>query len=577
MIRLPMLQRYTPKNSVFVADLALLIGTLGLLFVVARVGAGFFVSFRPPLHEPSISLDPRNLPYYTARSTLRMFVALVLSIVFTLGYGYAAARNRYAEKILVPLLDILQSVPVLAFLSITVTFFISLFPGNLFGLELAAIFAIFTGQAWNMTFSFYNSLITLPKELDEAAQVFRFSKWRKFVSVEVPASMIGLVWNGMMSFGGGWFFLAASEAISVNNQSYTLPGLGSYVAKAIEVRDIGALVWASVTMVVLIVLIDQFFWRPIVAWSEKFKMDRSTGGIRAESWVYDLMQSARLPSNFVRVWRALKRKLPRLPTLKFPSLKLAERHRKTTFNADPVAGLFLGLVTAGGLYEGYAFATKEVSGREALLAAGLGGLTLLRVLLLLILSCLVWVPIGVLIGFNQKIARVAQPIVQICASYPANFVFPAATIIFLKIHLSLDFGSILLMAMGAQWYILFNTIAGAMAVPNDLREMAAVLRLKGWLVWKRLILPAIFPYLVTGAITASGGAWNASIVSEVVSWGKDKLVAHGLGAYVAAATTKGDWPRMVLGVGIMCIYVVAFNRFFWRRLYRIAEARYRLA
>jgi NitT/TauT family transport system permease protein len=577
MIRLPMLQRYTPKNSVFVADLALLIGTLGLLFVVARVGAGFFVSFRPPLHEPSISLDPRNLPYYTARSTLRMFVALVLSIVFTLGYGYAAARNRYAEKILVPLLDILQSVPVLAFLSITVTFFISLFPGNLFGLELAAIFAIFTGQAWNMTFSFYNSLITLPKELDEAAQVFRFSKWRKFVSVEVPASMIGLVWNGMMSFGGGWFFLAASEAISVNNQSYTLPGLGSYVAKAIEVRDIGALIWASVTMVVLIVLIDQFFWRPIVAWSEKFKMDRSTGGIRAESWVYDLMQSARLPSNFVRVWRALKRKLPRLPTLKFPTLKLAERHRKTPFNADQVAGLFLGLVTAGGLYEGYAFATKEVSGREALLAAGLGGLTLLRVLLLLILSCLVWVPIGVLIGFNQKIARVAQPIVQICASYPANFVFPAATIIFLKIHLSLDFGSILLMAMGAQWYILFNTIAGAMAVPNDLREMAAVLRLKGWLVWKRLILPAIFPYLVTGAITASGGAWNASIVSEVVSWGKDKLVAHGLGAYVAAATTKGDWPRMVLGVGIMCIYVVAFNRFFWRRLYRIAEARYRLA
>jgi NitT/TauT family transport system permease protein len=245
-------------------------------------------------------------------------------------------------------------------------------------------------------------------------------------------------------------------------------------------------------------------------------------------------------------------------------------------NVDQVAGIFLGLVTAGGLYAGYRFATKEANGHEVLLAVGLGVLTLTRVIVLLILACIVWVPIGVAIGFNPKLSKIAQPIVQICASYPANFVFPAATIVFLKIHLSLDYGSILLMAMGAQWYILFNTIAGAMAVPNDLREMSAVLRLKGWLVWKRMILPAIFPYLVTGAITASGGAWNASIVSEVVSWRDKKLEANGLGAYVAAATTKGDWPRMVLGVGVMCIFVVAFNRLFWRRLYRVAESRYRL-
>jgi NitT/TauT family transport system permease protein len=577
MIRLPMLQRYTPKNTVFLADLALLIGTLGLIFVVARVGAGFFVGFHPPMTQPQVSLDPANLPYYAARSTLRMFIALGLSVVFTFIYGYAAARNKLAERILVPLLDILQSIPVLAFLSVTVTFFISLFPGNLFGLELAAIFAIFTGQAWNMTFSFYNSLITLPKELDEAAQVFRFSKWRKFVSVEVPSSMIGLVWNGMMSFGGGWFFLAASEAISVNNQSYTLPGVGSYVAKASEVGDVKALVWASITMIVLIVLIDQFFWRPIVAWAEKFKMDRSTGGVRAESWAYDLIQAARLPSNFVRIWRSFKRRLPTFPRSPLSGLKLPHRRRPLPINVDQVAGIFLGLVTAGGLYEGYTFVTREVTGHEILIAVGLGVLTLIRVICLLVLACIVWVPIGVAIGFDPKLSRIAQPVVQICASYPANFVFPAATIIFLKINLSLNYGSILLMAMGAQWYILFNTIAGAMAVPNDLREMSSVLRLKGWLVWKRMILPAIFPYLVTGAITASGGAWNASIVSEVVTWRSHKLTADGLGAYVAAATNKGDWPRMVLGVGVMCIFVVAFNRLFWRRLYRIAESRYRLA
>jgi len=576
MVRLPFVQRYVPRRNLPIADLSLLLGTLALLYVIAKVGSGFFVSFRPPLNQPSVSLDPWNLPYYAARSTLRMFIALVASVIFTLAYGYAAAKSPVAERILVPLLDILQSVPVLAFLSITVTGFMAMFPGSLFGLELASIFAIFTGQAWNMTFSFYNSLITMPKELEEAATVFRFSKWRRFISVEVPASMIGLVWNGMMSFGGGWFFLAVSEAISVNKQNYTLPGIGSYVAKAIDAKDTPALAWAILTMIVTIVVVDQFFWRPVVAWAEKFRMDKSSASVRAESWAYDLMKAARLPAQFSRWWRRVRRKLPRIHRPAPPTWLQFRTRRRLRINSDLAASYFLGGVTVIGLYEGFHFVTTEVNGAEVGHVVLLGVYTLIRVLVLLAVSCLVWVPIGVAIGFNPKLAKIAQPLCQIGASFPANFLFPLATIVFLKVRLSLDVGSVFLMALGAQWYILFNAIAGAMAVPNDLREMAATMRLKGWTLWKKLILPAIFPFLVTGAITASGGAWNASIVSEVVTWGSHTLTAQGLGSYIAAATAKGDMSRTVLGVGIMCVFVVCFNRFFWRRLYTLAETRYRL-
>jgi NitT/TauT family transport system permease protein len=577
MIRLPFVQRYVPRRSLPVADVSLLLGTLALLYVIAKVGSGFFVSFHPPVNQPTVSLDPRNLPYYAARSTLRMFIALVASVIFTLGYGYAAAKSPVAERILVPLLDILQSVPVLAFLSITVTGFMAMFPGSLFGLELASIFAIFTGQAWNMTFSFYNSLITIPKELEEAATVFRFSKWRRFISVEVPASMIGLVWNGMMSFGGGWFFLAASEAISVLNQSYTLPGIGSYVAKAGEANDKAALWWAVLTMILTIVIVDQLFWRPIVAWAEKFRMDRSTASVKASSWAYDLMRAAKLPVLVSRYWRRFRRRLPRLHAPAPPTWLTFRRRRRFRINSDMIASYFLGAVSVAGLYEAFEFVTTKVTGAEIGHVFLLGIFTLLRVFFLIAVSCVVWVPIGVAIGFNPRLAKVAQPLCQIGASFPANFLFPAAMGLFAAIRLSLDFGSIMLMALGAQWYILFNSIAGAMAVPNDLREMAATMRLRGWTLWRKLILPAIFPFLVTGAITASGGAWNASIVSEVVTYNHRTVTAQGLGAYIAAATGKGDWGRIVLGVGIMCIFVVFFNRFVWLRLYALAEKRYRLS
>ncbi len=567
-----------PKSPIGFADLALLSGLFLTLYALAKVGAGFFVAFRPPDVLPNVSLDPINLPYYAARSTLRMFLALGISIGFTLIYGYAAAKSKRVERILIPLLDILQSVPVLGFLSVTVTGFIALFPGSLLGLECASIFAIFTGQVWNMTFSFYHSLITLPKELDEAATVFRFSKWRRFVTIEIPVAMIGLVWNGMMSFGGGWFFVAASEAISVLNKQYTLPGIGAYVAKAVEAKDIHALSWAIVTMVAIIIVVDQLFWKPLVAWSEKFRMDKSSAATQTHSWLLDLIRAAKLPRILGRRWRRFQSLVKKLRMARIPRFKFNFMRKKIrfAFNHDLIFGVVLGGILVSALFYGFRFIKTEVAANEVGLAFWLGCLTLLRVAGLLVVATIVWTPIGVAIGFSPKLARIAQPIALLCASFPANFLFPAATIIFLKIGLHLNWGSVLLMALGTQWYILFNTIAGAMAVPNDLREMAANMGLRGWNLWRKLIIPAIFPAWVTGAVTASGGAWNASIVAEVVTWGDKTLRADGLGNYIAKATAVGDWPRIVLGVMLMCFFVVGVNRLVWRGLYGLAESRYRL-
>jgi NitT/TauT family transport system permease protein len=567
-----------PRSPIGLSDVVIIAGLFVLLYGIARVGSGFFVAFKPPVMQPKVDLNPANLPYYAARSTLRMFIGLVFSVLFTFGYGYACAKSRRAERVMIPLLDILQSVPVLGFLSVTVTGFIALFPGSLLGLEMASLFAIFTGQVWNMTFSFYHSLITLPKELDEAATVFQFSKWRRFISVEVPVSMIGLVWNGMMSFGGGWFFVAVTEAITVNNKSYTLPGLGSYVAKAVEEKNLNALGLAILTMILLIVIIDQLFWRPVVAWAEKFRMDKSTASTQATSWVLDLLRSSKLPRILGRAWRRLQQRLPkvRLPRLRQHTFHIHWKRRRPKFNTDVLFGVGIGMVVMSAIGLGIHIVSTEVPAKEVAAVFGLGLLTFLRVICLIVFASLVWTPVGVAIGFNPRLARIAQPLVLILASFPANFIFPAATIIFIKIHMTLNAGSIILMILGAQWYVLFNAIAGAMAVPNDLREMAANMRLKGWPLWRKLILPAIFPAWVTGAITASGGAWNASIVSEVVSWGNKTLKADGIGAYIANATTIGDAPRIVLGVSFMCIFVVLTNRLVWRRLYALAESRYRL-
>jgi len=557
-------------------DVVVSFGALALLALIARVGAGAFVRFTPPDVVPRVDLDPSHLPYYAGRSTLRMFIALGCSLLFTLVYGYVAAKSRRAERVLIPLLDILQSVPVLGFLSITVTGFIALFPGSLLGLEAASIFAIFTSQAWNMTFSFYQSLRTLPRELDEAATLYRLSGWQRFIRLEVPAAMIGLVWNAMMSFGGGWFFVAASEAINVLNQRFTLPGIGSYVAMAVEAQDFRAVVLAVVTMAVVIIAVDQCFWRPLVAWADKFRLEQSAAAEVPRSWLLDLLRAARLPrlvGNAVApVGEIVHRMLSRLTPLRPPRLANSRWQR---WGDRLYTGMLLVLV-AGLLIDGVRFILGEVGLGEGGMTITLSLATFGRVLLVLAIGTLVWVPVGVGIGFHPRLARLLQPVVQFLASFPANFLFPFATVFFIRAGIGLNWGGILLMALGAQWYILFNTIAGAMSIPTDLREMAADMGLRGWRLWRSLIIPGVFPAWVTGGISASGGAWNTSIVSEVVSWGPTTLTATGLGAYIAGATGVGDWPRIALGVGMMSVFVVGLNRTLWRRLYHLAEVRFRI-
>jgi len=575
MKQLPQPESLRQSPSFGLADGVVILGVLALLALIAHVGSEAMVSFVPPNDSPKISLDPHNLPEYALRSTTRMFIALAASMVFTLVYGSIAAHNKRAERVLVPLLDILQSVPVLGFLSITVTGFIALFPGSLLGLEAASIFAIFTSQVWNMTFSFYQSLRTVPKELLEAASLYRLSRWQRFTKIEAPSAAIPLLWNAMMSFGGGWFFVAASEAISVLNQDYTLPGIGSYVAAAVASQDLSALGWAIVAMTAIIVLVDQLFWRPLVAWSDKFRMEQSSTGDVPQSWLFDLLKSTRFSKLLAPITTPAIDAIDRLMSSLLGSVSQGPNARQTG-RPDRIFNLGL-LVIVGSLLAWLVhFVLNTVGLAEVVTAFRLGLYTLLRVTILLVVATVIWTPIGVAIGFNPKLASLLQPFVQFMASFPANFIFPFATLFFVYSHININWGSILLMALGSQWYILFNSIAGAQTIPSDLREMADDIGLKGIQRWKKLIIPGIFSAWVTGGVTASGGAWNASIVSEVVSWGATTLTAAGLGAYIAEATSHGDWPRIALGIGMMSLFVVGINRVLWRRLYSLAERQYQL-
>ncbi len=564
------------RPPIRLVDIVVGIGILALLYGVLRLGRDMNVSFIPSRASQQVSTDAGQLPYYALRSLLRMFIALGLSVVFTFVYGTAAARLPRAEKVLLPVLDILQSVPILGFLSITVTGFIALFPGSSLGLECAAIFAIFTSQAWNMTFSFYHSLITQPRDLDEATRLYRLTKWQRFWRLDVPGSMIGLVWNGMMSFGGGWFFLAASESISVLNHRYALPGVGSYVAAAVEEGSLAKVGIAIVTMTVMVVAVNVLFWRPLVAWAERFRLEDSEAVERPRSLVLDLLRRSSIPSLLGRATRPIGRTLDHITRpfgLAERPLTVDDRRQRA---GDVVFWVVTGSLVAFGGWSALRYVAHTVGLDEFVHAFGLGAITMVRVAVLVAVSTVIWVPVGVTIGMNPRLARYAQPVVQLLASFPAILLFPFAVVVFLHIDLSLNIGGIFLMALGAQWYILFNAIAGGMAIPNDLREMTADLGLPRRQRWTRLILPAIFPAYVTGGITAAGGAWNASIVAEVVDFGRHHLVASGLGAYIADATTSGDFPRIFTGVAVMSIYVVGTNRLLWRRLYRLAETRYSL-
>ena len=557
-------------------DLVAFAAILAVLTAVARSYHGISAPLPAPSESP-ITLDYWQLPYYAFRTTLRMFAALAASLVFTFTYATLAAKSRRAEMVLIPVLDILQSVPILGFLSFTVTFFLGLFPGNTLGAELAAIFAIFTSQAWNMAFSFYQSLRTVPRDLDEVARGFRLTGWQKFWQLEAPFAMPGLIWNTMMSMSGGWFFVVASEAITVGDTTIALPGVGSYIAKANDEGNWSAIGAAVLTMGIVILLYDQLLFRPIVAWAAKFRVELSVSQDVESSWVLNLIKRTHwLRLGVTPVFAAL-RGVSLLP-LRFPTVTLA-RSRSYDQRSRLIDAIWILVVIAVAAWAAWltiSYIATELDWDEVMQVFVLTFYTLIRVVVLMALATVVWVPISVWIGLRPRWAEAVQPIAQFLAAFPVNLLFGAAVSLVLAFNLNPNIWLSLLIVFGTQWYIVFNTIGGAAAFPNDLREAVANFRIRGWRWWTQVIIPAVAPYYLTGAITASGGSWNASIVAEYVKWKDHTVVAQGVGSYIARATDKGDFPRIVLGVAMMSLFVTLFNRLFWRRLYAIAERRLRL-
>ena len=523
-----------------------------------------------------VSLDPANLPVYALRTTLRMLLAIVCSIVFTFIYAALAAKSRRAEMVLIPLLDILQSVPILGFLTFTVVFFLNLFPGRVFGAELACVFAIFTSQAWNMTFSMYQSIRNVPKDLEEASQSFHLSGWQRFWRLDVPFAMPGLIWNTMMSMSGGWFFVVASEAITVGNTTVTLPGIGSYVALGIQKQNLPAIGYAILTMLLVIIAYDQLLFRPVVAWADKFRFEQTASATAPTSWMLDLFRRTRALRALTYPFAALNKAISNFHISLPGSLRTSAINGPPSRLVDAVWLTFVVAATSYAAWRAYEYLSATLSPSDVLSAFGYGFITLARVIVLIALATLIWVPVGVWIGLRPKLAERIQPLAQFLAAFPANLAFPVFVVIIVRYGLNANVWLSPLMILGTQWYILFNVIAGASAFPTDLREAAGSFHLKGWQWWIKVILPGIFPYYITGAITASGGSWNASIVAEVASWGDTHLTATGLGAYIATATEAGDFPRVVLGIAVMCILVTLFNRLLWRPLYAFGERRLRL-
>ena len=554
-----------------VAIFALVIGALTLIAV------GGHETLQPLAYSPPISLDPWQLPNYALRTTLRMLAAITCSTLFTFAYGALAVKSRRAEQVLIPMLDILQSVPVFGFMAFTLTFFLGLFPGRVFGAELASIFLTFTAQAWNMTFSFYQSLKTVPRDLSDVSDSLRLGGWRRFWVLEVPFAAPGLIWNAMMSMSGSWFFVVVGEAFTVGKVSITLPGIGSYVALAIAQRNLAAIGWAILAMGLVILAYDQLLFRPLVAWSEKFAVELSSRqGASPQSWVLNFLQRAQLAR---RVWMPFADLAGAFTRVHVGGGRPPPRRLVQAWSSRGADYVWYAALALFGLWAAWsvvAYVGREVGPAEVLAVVGLGGLTLMRVLVLIALASLVWVPIGILVGLSPRWTQAVQPVAQFMAAFPNNLFFPIVVVGIVHFHLAPDIWLSPLMVLGTQWYILFNVIAGATAFPNDLREAASSFGVKGFSWWRKVMLPGVFPYYVTGAITASGGAWNASVLSEAVSWGDTHLTAHGLGAFIAQATTRGDVPRVVVGVAVMSVFVVLFNRALWRPLFNYASKRLRM-
>jgi len=524
-----------------------------------------------------ISLDSRNLPFYALRTTVRMMVAVGFSLLFSLLYATIAVKSRRAGQVMIPLLDVLQSVPVLGYISFTVTAFIALFPHSNLGVELAAIFAIFTSQAWNMTFSLYQGFSNVPADMNEAAFVFHLSRWQKFWRMELPFATPGLIWNTMMSMSGGWFFVVASEAITVGNEKITLPGIGSYISLAIEQQNIHAIFYAILAMTVVILLYDQLMFRPLVAWSDKFRYEMTANQLTPDSWVLRAFQKSRL---MARIWALVEKFIEMILRFRIPGRRRSPF--EAIYNLRPperyIDYAWYSLLSAGGLFGiiyTFKFLAVDITLAEILQVFEMAFATLARVVAMILISSLIWVPVGIYVGLHPRLAEKIQPVAQFLAAFPANLIFPVAVMLIATHHLNPNIWLSPLILFGAQWYILFNVIAGAAAFPNDLKEAARNFRVKGFDWWLKVMLPGIFPHLLTGAITASGGAWNASIVAEMVSWGSTKLQAFGIGAYIARETEAGDFHRIVLGIIIMSLFVVMLNRLLWRRLYDMAVKKFR--
>jgi len=555
-------------------DLLLLVIVIFGLFFLGRAGQAMATPYALGQSLP-ISLDPSALPFYASRTVLRMFIALGFSMLFTLIVGTLAAKNRRAERVIIPMIDVLQAVPVLSFMAITVTGFIHFFPGSLLGPECASIFVIFTAQVWNITLSFYQSLKTVPPELHEAATMFQLSAWQRFWKVEVPCSLSGVLWNLMMSMSASWFFVVLSEAIVVAHQKIDLPGVGSYIALAIQEKNLHAVGYAILTMLVVIFIYDQLVFRPLIAWSEKFKLDAAPDDEPYQSWFMDLLRKSFLMESVGEGLACLKNWIINVPGF---------RRRKVYAPAEEVSkqrvpvdwlwnGFVWGLLCFAG-YEAFLFIAPTITLHDVEHVALLGLATATRVVILIILSSLLWIPVGVWIGLRPRWVQKVQPLIQLAAAFPANLFYPLFVIAIVTLKLNVEIWITPLMILGTQWYILFNVIAGASTIPRDLNLVAANFGVRGWQWWRRLVLPSIFPFYITGAITAAGGAWNASIVAEWVSWGGTTLRATGLGEYIQANTLGGNFPHIALGTAMMCVYVLLFNQFLWRPLYRLAETRF---
>jgi NitT/TauT family transport system permease protein len=551
-------------------DMLILFFILGILSIVVYIASGWRYEMQPSIE---INLNPANLPIYAANSLIRIFFAYILSLLFSIWYGYTASRSKIHEKIMIPLLDVLQSIPVLSFLPGVVLAMIAIFPNKRIGVELASILLIFTGQVWNMAFSYYNSINTIPRELTEVTKVYKFNRIIKFFRLDLPFSAIGLIWNSMMSVAGGWFFLMACEMFVLKDRDFRLPGIGSYIQSAANQGDMQHVFYGLGTMILIIILLDIFLWRPLVAWSQKFRIETVQAEEERESFVLDIIRKSGV---FIKISKFLSNIIRKIEQssnrIKVPSSTFIVYFKK--FISFIIYSLLIILLFWSITKAINLFLTVDKKNYLIIFISAI--YSILRTSVALLIATIWTVPLGVYIGMNPKASKILQPIVQVVASVPATAVFPIILLVLIKLGGGLSVGSIFLMLLGTQWYILFNVIAGASAIPQDLREIAQIYGIKGIRKWKTLIIPCIFPYLITGLITATGGAWNATIVSEYVTFADQTLKTKGLGSLIAESTFTGDFGLLLISTITMAIIVVTINRLLWKRLFVLAQEKYRL-